>query len=121
MPRSGWPEAEILIKPEYWRQGYGTELCTAVLDSWWDLPREKRRHQLLPFIAGDKEPGDEVIDGVGFVWEETNIAAKNFFAKFLGQSVVSATGTFVDWDRREGREGALVRWQGTLAANPRAK
>lgn len=51
MPRSGWPEAEILIKPEYWRQGYGTELWTAIMDSWWALPREVWRHQLLPAIG----------------------------------------------------------------------
>lgn len=51
MPRSGWPEAEFLIKPEYWRQGYGTELWQAVMGSWWDLPRETRRHQLLPAIG----------------------------------------------------------------------
>jgi RimJ/RimL family protein N-acetyltransferase len=121
MPRSGWPEAEILIKPEYRQQGYGTELWAAVLESWWDLPREKKRHQLLPVIAGDKEPGDEVIDGVGFIWEETNIAARNFFAKVLGQAPVSATGTFVEFDQRDGRQGEFVRWAGTLMVNPRAQ
>lgn len=65
MPRSGWPEAEILIKPEYWRQGYGTELLHAVLASWWELPRAQRKHQLLPIIVGDKEPGAKVTEGVG--------------------------------------------------------
>lgn len=50
MPRSGWPEPEFLIKPEHWRQGYGTEMWEAVLDSWWDLPRELRRHQLNPAL-----------------------------------------------------------------------
>lgn len=65
MPRSGWPEAEILIKPEYWRQGYGTELLHAFLTSWWELPRARRRHQLLPLVVGDKEPGAKVTEGVG--------------------------------------------------------
>lgn len=65
MPRSGWPEAEVLVKPEYWRQGYGTELLNAVLASWWELPRAPRRHQLLPIVVGDKEPGDKVTEGVG--------------------------------------------------------
>lgn len=65
MPRSGWPEAEILIKTEYWRQGYGTELLDAILTSWWELPRTRRRHQLLPVLVGDKEPGDKVVEGVG--------------------------------------------------------
>jgi hypothetical protein len=91
------------------------------MESWWDLPREKRRHQLLPVIAGDKEPGDEVIDGVGFVWEESNLPARNFFAKMLGQKPVAATGTFIEFDRRDGREAQFLNWAGTLAANPHAK
>lgn len=65
MPRSGWPDAEVLIKPEYWRQGYGTELLHAFLTSWWELPRARRRHQLLPVMVGNKEPGDKVTEGVG--------------------------------------------------------
>lgn len=51
MPRSGWPEAEFLIKSEYWRQGYGTEMFQAIVESWWSLPRETMRHQLLPAIG----------------------------------------------------------------------
>lgn len=119
--RSGRPEAEILIKPEYWRQGYGTELWKAVIESYWDLPRERRRHQLCPaFVPADTEPGDEVTDAVGFVWEDSNVAARAFFGKVLGDATLAAAGFFVDFDSREGREGNLVRWEGTLAANPRA-
>lgn len=116
---SGWPEAEFIIKSEYWRQGYGTELFEAVIDSWWDLPREKRRHQLIRAVTPGKEPGDEVTEGVVFQWEEGNIAAQNFFAKVLKQSPVSAAGSFASFDSREGREGNLVQWAGTLVANPR--
>ncbi|KAH8667061.1 acyl-CoA N-acyltransferase [Xylariales sp. PMI_506] len=119
-PRSGRPEAEILIKPAYWRQGYGTELWKAVTSSWWELPREPRRHQLFPvFVPQEKEPGDPVEDGMGFVWEETNIPARHFFNKMLGQAPIAAAGFFVDFDHREGREGNLVKWEGTLASNPR--
>jgi RimJ/RimL family protein N-acetyltransferase len=121
--RSGRPEAEFLIRPEHCRKGYGTEFWNAVMTSWWDLPREKRRYQLHPFfVAPDKEPGDEVADAVGFVWEETNDAARNFFTKMQQQATytLAASGFFVDFDKREGREGTLVRWEGTLAVNPRS-
>jgi RimJ/RimL family protein N-acetyltransferase len=116
---SGWPEAEFLIKPGYWRQGYGTEFFKAVIDSWWDLPRERRRHQLIPALVADKEPGDDVSEGVVFQWEEGNMAAQGFFAKVLGQAPVTAEGAFESIDVREGREGQLIRWTGTLIANPR--
>ncbi|KAH6648174.1 acyl-CoA N-acyltransferase [Truncatella angustata] len=120
--RSGRPEGEILIKPGYQRQGYGTELWKAVTETYWELPREKRRYQLCPaFVSAEKEPGDEVADAIGFVWEDTNTAARRFFGKLLGQASLEAAGFFVDYDRREGREGNLVRWEGTLAGNPRGE
>ncbi|KAK6221624.1 hypothetical protein LQW54_001396 [Pestalotiopsis sp. IQ-011] len=121
MPRSGWPEAEILLKPAFRRQGLGTEMWRAVAGSWWQLPREMRRHQLLPLMVPGKDPGDEVIEGLGYVWEEDNLAARAFFAKVLKQKPVSATGSFVDFDRREGRDLELVRWSGTLEASPLAR
>ncbi|KAJ4267558.1 hypothetical protein NW762_003666 [Fusarium torreyae] len=116
---SGWPEAEFFIKPEYWRQGYGTEFFNAVIDSWWDLPRERRRHQLIPAIAPGLEPGDAVPEGVVFQWEDGNDAARSFFAKVLAQAPVGAQGGFESIDTREGREGNLVRWTGTLVTNPK--
>lgn len=116
---SGWPEAEFFIKPEYWRQGYGTELFNAVINSWWDLPRERRRHQLIPAVVPGVEPGDDVSEGVVFQWEEGNVVARNFFAKVLSQAPVSAEGAFESVDTREGREGNIVRWVGTLNPNPR--
>ncbi|KAF4989114.1 hypothetical protein FGRMN_9357 [Fusarium graminum] len=116
---SGWPEAEFLIKPEYCRQGYGTELYKAVMNSWWDLPRERRRHQLMPVVAPGKEPGDKVAEGVVFQWEAGNDAATNFFAKVLSQAPVTVQGGCESIDTREGREGQLITWSGTLAANPR--
>lgn len=119
-PTSGWTRCEVLLKPGYWRQGYGTEFFRAIMDSWWELPREKRRHQILPLVAGEHEPGDEVIECVEFVWEENNVAAQKFFAKMLGQTPISAEGTFVSFDWREGREGKLERFAATLASNPRA-
>lgn len=64
VPRSGWPEGEILIKPRYWRQGYGTELLTAFLQSWWDLRRAVTKHQLHPALQGNKEPGERIMEGV---------------------------------------------------------
>lgn len=118
-PTSGWTRCEILIKPAYWRQGYGTELFTAVLDSWWDLPREQRRHQLLPMVVGDTEPGKEVHECVEFLWEWENVAAGKFFGKMLGQAPVTIEGFFDSFDWREGRFGNLVRWGGALAVNPR--
>ncbi|KAH8681116.1 GNAT domain-containing protein [Xylariales sp. PMI_506] len=118
MPRSGWPEAEILIKSAHRRRGYGTELYRAVMASWWALPRERRRHQLLPIAAGDTEPGDEVADGVGFVWEGDNDAARAFFARMTGHDLVSAEGSWIDFERRDGRDLGLVTWEGTLTTNP---
>ncbi|KAJ4014178.1 hypothetical protein NW752_005897 [Fusarium irregulare] len=116
---SGWPEAEFLIKPQYCRQGYGTELWKAVMDSWWDLPRERRRHQLVPLIAPSKEPGDKVDECVVFQWEASNDVAKHFFAKVLAQAPVAAQGGCESIDTRDGREGTLITWAGTMISNPR--
>lgn len=118
-PSSGWSRLEVLIKPAHWRQGYGTELFRAVMDSWWELPREIRRHQLFPIVAGDKEPGQKVTECIEFAWEGTNDVANKFFAKMLGHSPVSHEGYYEDFDRREGREGNLVRWCGADAVNPK--
>ncbi|KAG6364216.1 hypothetical protein INS49_005814 [Diaporthe citri] len=122
-PTSGWTRFEILIKPKFQRQGYGPELYKAVLDEWWKMPGEKRRRQLLPVAAGDKEPGEEVRESIELVWEADNEAARNFFAKMLGQSKVSLQASFVGFDWREGREGNLVRWVAAHVAcpAPRAK
>lgn len=118
-PHSGWPEFELLILPEHQRKGYGTEVFNTIMDSWWRLPREKRRRQLHPFVVPPgTEPGDMVTDGVGIAWEYSIKPANHFFAKVLNMSPVSHTGTFEDWDNREGREGDLTRWAGSLASNP---
>lgn len=117
-PTSGWARFEILIKPAYQRQGYGSELYKAVLDEWWKLPGEKRRRQLLPIVAGDKEPGQEVRESIELVWDSENEAARNFFAKTLGQSKVTLQASFTAFDWREGREGNLVRWAAAHAASP---
>lgn len=119
-PTSGWTRCELVLKPAYWRQGLGTELLHAVLASWWALPRERRRHQLLPLVAGHHEPGDDVVECVEFVWEADNVAAQRFFATALGQAPVSAEGSFVTIDWREGREGQLQRFAATLVSNPHA-
>lgn len=122
-PTSGWTRFEILVKPAYQRQGYGSELYKAVLDSWWALPGEKRRRQLLPIVAGDKEPGQEVRESIEMVWEADNVTAKNFFTKMMGQSKVSLQANFTSFDWREGRQGDLVKWQAAQVAcpAPRAK
>lgn len=122
-PTSGWTRFEILIKPAFQRQGYGSELYKAVLDEWWKLPGEKRRRQLLPIVAGDKEPGEEVRESIELVWEADNEKAKNFFTKMQGQSKVSLKASFVGFDWREGREGNLLRWGVAQIAcpAPRAK
>lgn len=94
-------------------------MLQAILEAWWALPRELRRHQLLQTMAGDKEPGDRVVEGVGFVWEEANVPARNFFAKVLGRSPAYAEGSFVGFDRKEAiGEGDIVQWTGILTANP---
>lgn len=118
---SGWPEAEFLIKPQYWRQGYGTEMFDAIVNSWWKLPREKRRHQLIPALAPGKEPGDEVAESIVFQWEDSNVQAREFFAKMLAGTPAAADGEFESCDTREGREGNIVQWFGTVARNPNRK
>ncbi|KAI1339683.1 acetyltransferase domain-containing protein [Xylariaceae sp. FL0016] len=117
---SGWPEAEFLIKPKHFGQGYGTEAFKAIVESWWNLPREKRRHQIIGALVPGKDPGDEVQEGLVFQWEEHNTRAAKFFAKMLAQAPASAEGTFTSRDTREGREGDIVRWAGTIATNPRS-
>lgn len=119
-PVSGWTRCEVLIKPAFWRQGYGTELFRAVLDSWWDLPRELRRHQLLPSAIDNPPPGSLVRDRLEMIWEADNDAASHFFPKALSQVPVAHEGFFTSLDWREGREGNLVRWAGTMIQNPRA-
>ncbi|KAK8054831.1 acyl-CoA N-acyltransferase [Apiospora rasikravindrae] len=119
MARSGWPEAEVLIKKEHWRQGYGTEMLNAWLTSWWALPRQIRRHQLFPLATGWEEPGAELLDGVGFGWEETNQAASSFFPKVLSaDGGVFAQGFFEEFDQRDGREPQIIRWNGIITSNP---
>ncbi|KAI3399757.1 hypothetical protein diail_5825 [Diaporthe ilicicola] len=122
-PTSGWTRFEILLKPAYWRQGYGREFFNAVMDAWWRLPGEKRRRQLLPMVVGDKEPGEEVTESIEIIWEADNEAAGKFFGSVLGQSHVQLEGSFVGFDWREGREGNLVRWAAAhpAAPAPRAK
>lgn len=122
-PTSGWTRFEILMKPAFQRQGYGSEFYKAVLGAWWALPGEKRRRQLLPMVVGDKEPGQEIRESIEMIWESDNVAARSFFIKMMGQSRVSLHGSFTGFDWREGREGSLVRWQAAQVAcpNPRAK
>lgn len=117
---SGWPEAEILVKPEYWRQGYGTEFFGAVMNSWWALPRETRRVQLLPVATQGMEPGSRAVDGVVFQWENGNEAAELFVGKVLANNPVFVSGTATSFDQRAGREGEVVTWAGLLAVNPNA-
>lgn len=116
---SGWPEAEFLLKPDYWRQGYGTEMFTAIMDSWWDLPREWRRTQIIPALVPGLDAGSDVPECMVYQWEERNQRARDFFAKVLDQAPAAAEGGFESCDTREGREGEVVKWSGTVAQNPR--
>ncbi|KAG8165648.1 hypothetical protein KVR01_004200 [Diaporthe batatas] len=117
-PTSGWTRFEMLIKPAHQRKGYGSEFYKAVLDAWWALPGEKRRRQLLPIVAGEKEPGDEIRESIELVWESENVVARNFFNKMMGVSKVSLQAVFVGFDWREGREGDLRRWEVVHVACP---
>lgn len=113
------PTAEFILRPEFTRQGYGTELFHAVMDAWWHLPREWQRLQLHAAVTPGKEPGDKVIEGVVFQWEAGNDAAQAFFAKMLQQNPIAASGGFASIDRRPGREGNVVYLTGMLVANPK--
>lgn len=117
-PRSGWPEAEIVVRSAYWRQGYGSEMFRGFLDAWWALPRQRRRHQLVPFSTGYREPGEEVVDAVGFVWEEDNAAACAFFSRMVNRDFLGVEGKWLDVEHRDGREPAIVNWEGALIHNP---
>ncbi|CAN8106245.1 unnamed protein product [Discula destructiva] len=116
---SGWPEAEFVLKPQYWRQGYGTEMFRAIVDSWWDLPREWRRLQIIPYLTEGFEPGSDMPECIAFVWEAHNDAAAQFFAKMLAQLPAAADGAIEQRDMRNGREGTIVKWVGAAAYNPR--
>lgn len=116
---SGWPEAEFFIKPSYWRQGYGTEFCKAWMESWWDLPRERKRHQILPAMAPGRDAGDDLGEGLVFKWEVHNVAARHFFAKIVSQTPVMVDGDYESMDTRPGREGNIVKWAGACIVNKR--
>lgn len=123
MLKSGRPESEMLVGSEYWRQGYGSEMFDVIFNSWWDLPRSPRRQQLLPALLPNKEPGDEVVEGIGFIWEESNKAAASFFPKMLTRHGMRMehSGTVETRDDRPGRVGNLVKWTGGLVENPRSQ
>lgn len=117
---SGWPEAEFLIKPQYWRQGYGTELFTALMESYWNLPRQWRRLQILPVLVPDLDPGSDIEESVVFQWEAHNERAPLFFAKLLNQMPTSASGFLESRDMRDGKEeGSTVKWVGMAVKNPK--
>lgn len=67
-----------------------------------------------------KKPGDNAAEGVVFQWEEGSAEAEGFFTKVLEGSQVSAPGTAVSFDSREGREGKVVTWKGMLVMNLRS-
>lgn len=115
---SGWPEAEFLLAPQYWRQGYGTEVFKAIVTSWWELPRQWRRLQLIPALVPDLDAGADVPEGLVLQWSADNVAAAAFCTKMLGQMPVSAEGFAECIDMRRGREGTLTKWAGLLSANP---
>lgn len=71
-------------------------------------------------VVPHKEPGERVAEGIGFVWEGSNVVATNFFAKMLGQTRMAVSGTLDAIDLRDGREGSIVSWAGGLAENPNA-
>lgn len=116
---SGWPEAEFLVKPQYWRQGYGTEMFNAIINSWWDLPREWRRLQVMPKLVQGLDAGSELPESIVFQWESGNEPARMFFAKVASQLPAAAEGAIESRDTRPGREGEVVKWTGTLCVNPR--
>lgn len=121
-PTSGFTRFEIIIKPRFQRQGYGTEVYRAVLAAWWALPGEKRRRQLLPLVVPPgKEPGDEIRESIELVYEADNVAAVSFFTKMLGLSKHALQAEFVGWDWREGREGSLLRGYATHVACPQPR
>ncbi|KAH7037063.1 acyl-CoA N-acyltransferase [Microdochium trichocladiopsis] len=116
--RSGWPEADFLIARDYQRQGYGTELFEAVMTSWWNLPRERRRRQLHPYVIPNHVPGAKLADCVVICHEAANKPAAAFFGKMAGEDEAALQGTFEDYDMREGRQQALTQWSGMTLANP---
>lgn len=116
--RTGWPEADFLIAREYQRQGYGTEFYRAVMDSWWKLPRERRRRQLHPFAVPGIEAGAELVDHVTILYESSNEAADSFFAKMASTETVTLAGTSEEYDMREGRPKELIKWSGMTITNP---
>ncbi|KXJ93671.1 GNAT domain-domain-containing protein [Microdochium bolleyi] len=116
--RSGWPEADFLIAREHQRQGYGTELFDAVMSSWWNLPRERRRRQLHPFVVPGKQPGERMPDCVVLAHESANEVGAAFYEKMVGAEAVALRGTFEDYDMREGKERLLTSFSGMTMTNP---
>lgn len=60
-------------------------LFNAAMDLWWTFAARTKRLQLIPAIALGKEPGDKMIEGVGFQLEDSNDVLWSFFAKVLAQ------------------------------------
>lgn len=116
--RSGWPQVDFLISPTQQRRGYGTELFQAVLDSWWALPRQRRRRQLHPLALPDRAPGATIRDQVVIHYEATDKSADAFFNNVCKGMVIYVIGQAEDFDGREGRERDLKTWFGRTVVNP---
>jgi GNAT superfamily N-acetyltransferase len=119
---SGWPELDFIILPSHQRRGLGTQLFDSVVSTWWALPRERRRFQLHPWGVVGIEPGSPLVDCVAMYWDKSNEAAEGFFGSVLDKRGVDVnmTGTFEDFDKREGSEtgGQVREWRGTAVPNP---
>ena len=88
------------------------------MQSWWNLPRERRRRQLHPFVVPGVSPGAKLADSVVVSYEVDNKPAEAFFAKMAGAEAIAMKGTVEDYDSRERRQGALTRWSGFTLTSP---
>lgn len=68
-----------------------------------------------------KEPGDEIEEIIGFVYEDSNQAARGFFNKMLRDSRLGENGSLSTFDMRDGREGTIVNWAGRVSENLRTR
>jgi len=97
----GWPEVGFSIKREAWGQGYATEFMTALVESWWKLPRRDADVEVdaeSVHLAGRGAGDSVVVEQLSAMVEEKNLPSRRVLEK-------CGFRPFKEWKEVDNREG----------------